>query len=351
MKISRHILFIAAIFSMAIGAAQSQVIFTDTFDSGTGAWYIGSTLNQGADSTIANASGELQFTLGDLPHAQNKDEIIGRSFTETSIAVGQTIRMTWDFRQTSATAILRAGLFDRSATAITADGWAYTTSGTGSGTYAGYSTFFRDNSATGNVARAESSSFTNGDTTGYPTGSSGLTTITNPGPNIQQFDINDDGTVIYKALFEVTRTDTGVATLFSLSSGATTHLSVTGVHTTATPFTTFDTAILRLDTGTGFFDNIQVEVTPDLSTPSTFQLVITPNASNYDFSWDSLPGKFYDLITSTDLATPIADWPVYDPDGPGDAAPLGNISSAGNTTTLTAVPSSDPRRFFAIREK
>jgi hypothetical protein len=76
---------------------------------------------------------------------------------------------------------------------------------------------------------------------------------------------------------------------------------------------------------------------------STFQLTITPNGGNYDFSWESQPGKAYDLLTSLDLATPVAEWPVYD-------ALYEGIPSAGETTTLTAVPSADPRRFFAMRE-
>lgn len=250
----------AAGLALLTATSHATVIFTDDFTAaGTGNWYIGSNANQGGDSTVTNTAGQLQFTIGG---AQNKDEIIGRSFTESSIAVGETIRLTYDYRQTSATGILRAGLVDRSAAALTGEDWAYTTSGTGSGTYAGYSTFFRDGSASGNVARAEAASFDNGDTTGYPTGSSGLTTITSPA-NTQNFNINDDGSITYQALFEITRTATGVETLFSLSSGLTTHLSVAGVHTTGSPFTTFDTAVLRLDQGTGFFDNIQVEIIPE----------------------------------------------------------------------------------------
>ncbi|MCU0779538.1 MAG: sialate O-acetylesterase [Akkermansiaceae bacterium] len=87
-----------------------------------------------------------------------------------------------------------------------------------------------------------------------------------------------------------------------------------------------------------------------LATPAAppFNLVITPNAAPglYDFQWNSQAGKVYDLLTSTDLATPTAEWPIYN-----DGETLHKaIPSAGETTTLTAVPCADPRRFFAVRE-
>ncbi|MFZ9935495.1 MAG: hypothetical protein ACO3JG_00395 [Luteolibacter sp.] len=85
-----------------------------------------------------------------------------------------------------------------------------------------------------------------------------------------------------------------------------------------------------------------------------FQVRIAPSASNpglYDFEWDSQPGKVYDLLTSTDLATPIATWPVHDPDGEGGNSPYADIPTAGTTTTLTAVPGDGTKRFFAVAEK
>lgn len=80
-----------------------------------------------------------------------------------------------------------------------------------------------------------------------------------------------------------------------------------------------------------------------------FQLTITKNAETpgtFNFEWASQPGKVYDLLSSTDLATPIAGWPVYSNGGTLFEA----IPTAGETTTLAAVPSADPRRFFAVRE-
>jgi hypothetical protein len=91
----------------------------------------------------------------------------------------------------------------------------------------------------------------------------------------------------------------------------------------------------------------------EVSVATPFQLTITRNASPglYDFEWESQPGKIYDLVTSTDLATPILTWPVHDPDGPGGNAPYEGLPSAGATTSLTAVPADGPQRFFAMLEK
>jgi len=86
---------------------------------------------------------------------------------------------------------------------------------------------------------------------------------------------------------------------------------------------------------------------------ASFQLVITPNqtAGLFDFSWDSQPDKVYDLVSSTDLASPVAEWPVHDPDGEGPLPPYADIPATGTATTLTAVPGDGPKRFFAMVEK
>ncbi len=113
------------------------------------------------------------------------------------------------------------------------------------------------------------------------------------------------------------------------------------------PFEGMDQSIEGGGAGT-IGPNLRVEFS---SVPSVFVLTITPNGANYDFSWNSQPGKLYDLLSSTDLSTPIAEWAVYDPDGPGGTDPYENIADTGATTTLTNVVSGDPRRFFAMREK
>jgi alpha-galactosidase len=76
---------------------------------------------------------------------------------------------------------------------------------------------------------------------------------------------------------------------------------------------------------------------------SNFQLVITPNGANYDFAWNSLEGKLYDLVSSTDLATPIPTWPVWD----GKL----NIPPTPPINTLTSVTGDGDKRFFAVIEK
>ena len=81
---------------------------------------------------------------------------------------------------------------------------------------------------------------------------------------------------------------------------------------------------------------------------SDIQLTITPNGANYDFSWNSQNGKVYGLRTSTDLATPIAEWPIYN-DGVNPS--YDNILPSGTgTNTLSAVVPIDSKRFFAVAE-
>jgi hypothetical protein len=101
----------------------------------------------------------------------------------------------------------------------------------------------------------------------------------------------------------------------------------------------------------GRFMGVALDGVEDEPTHESFQLMITSNGANFDFSWNSQAGKVYDLVTSTDLATPILTWPVYDPDGPGGNAPLGDIPATGTTTTLTALAGDGPTRFFSIVEK
>jgi len=81
--------------------------------------------------------------------------------------------------------------------------------------------------------------------------------------------------------------------------------------------------------------------------PAPFTVSILPNAAtpgNYDFTWTSQAGKAYDIVTSTDLATPIATWPVWD----GRV----NLPATPPNNTLTNVPGGgDVRRFFAVVER
>jgi hypothetical protein len=68
----------------------------------------------------------------------------------------------------------------------------------------------------------------------------------------------------------------------------------------------------------------------------------------FDFSWNGVEGRLYDLVTSTDLSTPPATWPVYDPDGEGGEAPYGDLEGISE---LLGVPVTESKRFFALIEK
>ena len=75
-------------------------------------------------------------------------------------------------------------------------------------------------------------------------------------------------------------------------------------------------------------------------------LTITANADTpgaFDFQWPGRSGLTYGLVSSPDLSTPPAEWPVWDGNG--------NIAGvADGPTTLMAVIVGDEKRFFAIVE-
>lgn len=101
-----------------------------------------------------------------------------------------------------------------------------------------------------------------------------------------------------------------------------------------------------------FRPRLIVNYTPVASTP--LALMITPNAGNpghYDFTWAARAGKYYDLLSSTDLSTSPSTWAVYDTDGSGGNAPWGDIPASPPANILSAVAGSGPVRFFALREK
>jgi hypothetical protein len=81
----------------------------------------------------------------------------------------------------------------------------------------------------------------------------------------------------------------------------------------------------------------------------TFQIVdIARSGAICDLSWTSRPYKTYDLLSSSDLATPLSSWDVYDPDTNGLYQAM--LPSGSGINTFTAVPSADLRRFFAVAE-
>ena len=79
-------------------------------------------------------------------------------------------------------------------------------------------------------------------------------------------------------------------------------------------------------------------------------LEISPNGRNFDFSWFSGTDKYYDLLSSTDLATLPSTWPVYE-DGVTLYENIVPSGLTGGWTVQSSVPCNDPRRFFVLREK
>jgi exonuclease III len=79
-------------------------------------------------------------------------------------------------------------------------------------------------------------------------------------------------------------------------------------------------------------------------------LEISPNGRNFDFSWFSGTDKYYDLLSSTDLATLPSTWPVYE-DGVTLYENIVPSGLTGGWTVKSSVLCDDPRRFFVLREK
>lgn len=254
---SRRFALTAAAVLGLTATSQAAIVFTDTFDSGTGAWYRAGTAN-----TLTNSSGQLSWSTGLGSGLDQAHQVIGRSFTSTSLGVGETMRLTFDITQSGTTSlgIVRVGLFDVT-TPITGAGWS--TNGTLIGNFTGYSSFVRDNVATGNPARYESATDTNSDATGP--------TVTFPataeiGNNNTVYDIAQS--ITYQGVFDVTRTSlTQMDTLFTLSDGVN-NFSLSG--TTSNIVGSFDTVVFRMGpdsgTATALYDNVQLQVIPEPST-------------------------------------------------------------------------------------
>lgn len=245
---------IPASLALLASAASSHgaVIFTDTFDSGTGAWYRATNTGE-----LLNSNSKLQWSEG-VGNSSNMGEAIGRTFTSQSLSVGQTILLSFEFSWTTAgnTNILRAGLFDTT-NPITAGNW----SGSNAiGAWNGYYTFVRDSSASANVARESTSTVASA--TAGPT-SGGTETAITSAAGATSYDIVNGTT--YQCTFEVTRTSSSqVTTLFTLKDGTTTRFSVSGVDSTS-PYTSFDTVVFKTgaDNPVSVFDNIQLSVIPE----------------------------------------------------------------------------------------
>ena len=287
---------VAASLWWSAPALHADAVFTDTSDTGTGAWY---KAHSNPNTSLVNDSGRLSFAPGAEAGGY---EVIGRPFSTQTIAVGETISLSCDFRQTSATGILRFGLYDLSVGGFAADNW----SNRSSGTYAGYTTFIRDNGT--NIARRESANFTTDFGNGYPTyGVTGSTDITSSGGATNfTFQNNTD----YQFTFSITRvSETRTDTLLTVREGEIIRYSVGGSQTSGTQLGVFDTAVVRVDSGTALFDNLRVRVIRPL--PESPRVTITralAPATGFDLAWESEAGKRYKLLASDRLDAPLDEW-------------------------------------------
>lgn len=82
---------------------------------------------------------------------------------------------------------------------------------------------------------------------------------------------------------------------------------------------------------------------PDTTASTPLQLLVTPGESAFDMSWESTEGSLYDLVSSTDLSTPVSQWAVYESNS--------GIAATAPLNTLTGVNSPDTKRFFALIEQ
>jgi hypothetical protein len=244
----------SATFALSVFGTPSGVRFTDNFESGSGNWF---KADPATGDSLSMVNGSLEWK----ENGAQISEMIGRSFPEVSIGVGQKLRLSFDYRQNGSTTnnIIRAGLY-HFATPVTAHNWA---GANAIGTWKGYSTFVRDNSATAHVARVE-----NGASTSGTFGPNNANSSTDIGSKSTQFNLNDNGTVTYRFIFEVnritsSRTDT-LLTVTSTSGGTTTtRFSIPGSQTSGTIHSAFNTLVLRHAGGSGmpaYFDNLILEV-------------------------------------------------------------------------------------------
>jgi hypothetical protein len=284
-----------ATYLLLVLGTPPGVIFTDTFDSGTGSWFKAAPV---VGDSLSATGGQLVWT----ENGGQMNEVIGRSFPALTLAVGQTLRLSFDYRQTGTpnnSHLVRAG-FHQLTNPIAADNW----SGANAvGAWKGYATFVRDDSTSSqtNVARVESGTSTSA-TAGPNNGTAG--TYTDIGTKITQYNLADDGSVTYRFVFETTLVSpTRMDTLLTVTSGsgpaATTHFSIPGSQTAGTIHSSFNAVVLKQAGGTAMpaaYDNISVELIGG-RTPAVF-------ADWQELTW---PG-----ITDANTIGPDAD-----PDGDG----------------------------------
>lgn len=282
-------------YQLLVVSTTAGVILTDSFDAGSGSWFKAAPVTGDSLSVVG---GQLEW----MENGTLMQEVIGRPLPETSLAVGQSLRLSFDYRQNGApnsSHLIRAGFYNL-ATPIADHNWAGNNT---VGAWRGYGTFVRDdstNTAT-NVARTESGTTTS-NTAGPNNGTPGA--YTDIGTKITQFNLNDEGTTNYQFSFEVnfvspTRMDTLLTVSSTLNGIINTHFSIPGSQTSGTLQSTFNTIVLKQAGGLAmpaYYDNVKVELSGGTS-PAIFT------------DWQSLnwPGNNDPAITG----------PLADPDGDG----------------------------------
>lgn len=93
---------------------------------------------------------------------------------------------------------------------------------------------------------------------------------------------------------------------------------------------------------------IQFDGSAPILNTEPLQLTIAATDGTLEFSWSSVDGKAYDLVSSTDLSVPIAQWAIFED---GENVRYENILSTVPTNTVPAVVVTDTKRFFALVEK
>ncbi|YCM42776.1 hypothetical protein V2O64_15825 [Verrucomicrobiaceae bacterium 227] len=98
------------------------------------------------------------------------------------------------------------------------------------------------------------------------------------------------------------------------------------------------------DTGSTIYDEVRFGTNfADIvgsSTSGPLSLNIATSGENFSFTWNSAEGQAYDLVSSTDLSTSPAEWPVY-----GENTNI--IGSAPENSLIIPAPA-EAKRFFAI---
>lgn len=243
------ILGFATIMGLALSEkASCAIIFQDTFDTGTGAWY-----KAGTSGTLSNSSGALSWS----ENGGGITEVIGRSITNTTIPVGQMLKLTYSYTPAAVNNIIRTGLYTLSGE-ISQNGWGYDSTALVGG-FSGYTSFFRVNSAGSQAARSDSGSLTTSTSTTANGPLQVGTPLTTVSGDANTYTVTPGTT--YTVTYELLRTSANtITTIYTLNNGTSDVLQVTGSGTTSN--FSFNAVTLRQTEGLAIYDNITLEMLP-----------------------------------------------------------------------------------------